>query len=206
VALRWPTLWVRPLLTDRHVGSPQDVSHQLRPMLERNCSLWQGMAAHFDADSGSSAGVYLNAIAVEGWHSPVSDNKWTGQLERTAQALPVLAWQEAGAAHLVLLRHLPEGWGAAQLFAVSRRRDGWFDRYGFISCDDGRTDAARVGERHHLKGEKEQLVGEVLTELDLHRPPCAALLANRAYHLIAALAYDLMAAIKLLDLNDDCQG
>jgi len=31
-------------------------------------------------------------------------------------------------------------------------------------------------------------------------------MANQVYYLIAALAYDLMVAIKLLDLNDDCQG
>lgn len=206
VALSWQTLWVGPLLTDSHVGSPKDVSDQLLPMLERNRCLWQGMKAHFYADSGSSAGVYLNAIAAEGWHYTVSYNKWTGPLERTAQELPALAWSEKGDAHHAFLRHQPEGRNAPQLFAVSRRRDGLFDHYGFIACDDGQTDAARVGERHHLKGDKEQLFSEVLNGLDLHRPPCSALIANQIYYLIAALAYDLMVAIKLLDLNDDCQG
>ncbi len=206
VALSWQTLWVGPLLTDSHVGSPKDVSAQLRPMLERNRSLWKGLNAHFYADSGSSAGTYLNAIAAEGWHYTVSYNKWTGPLERTAQALPPLAWKASAEAHHALLRHQPEGRSGPQLFAVSRRRDGLFDRYGFIACDDGQTDAARVGERHHLKGEKEQLFSEVLNGLDLHRPPCSALRANQVYYLIAALAYDLMVAIKLLDLNDDCQG
>ena len=47
-----------------------------------------------------------------------------------------------------------------------------------------------MGQRHHLKGEKEQLFGEVLNGLDLHRPPCSALRANQVYYLIAALAYD----------------
>lgn len=206
VALSWQTLWVGPLLTDSHVGSPKDVSDQLVPMLERNRSLWKGMKAHFYADSGSSAGHYLNAIAAESWHYTVSYNRWTGPLERTAQELPPLAWQESGAARHAFLRHQPEGRKSPQLFAVSRRRDGLFDRYGFIACDDGQTDAARVGERHHLKGEKEQLFSEVLSGLDLHRPPCSALIANQVYYLIAALAYDLLVAIKLLDLNDDCQG
>lgn len=75
LALSWQTLWVGPLLADSHVGSPKDVSDQLLPMLARNRSLWQGAAAHFYADSGSSAGVYLNAIAAEGWHYTVSYNK-----------------------------------------------------------------------------------------------------------------------------------
>lgn len=206
VALSWQTLWVGPLLTDSHVDRPADVSDQLLPMLERHRSLWQGVNAHFYADSGSSAGHYLNAIAAEGWHYTVSYNRWIGPLERTAQALPARVWQASGETYHAFLRHQPEGRNAPQLFAVSRSRDGLFDRYGFIACDDGQTDAARVGERHHLKGEKEQLFSEVLTGLDLHHPPCAALIANQVYYLIAALAYDLMVAIKLLDLNDECQG
>ena len=96
LALSWQTLWVGPLLADSQVGSPADVSGQLLPMLGRNRSLWQGQAAHFYADSGSSAGHYLDAIAAEGWHYTVSYNKWTGPLERTAQALPSLAWKENG--------------------------------------------------------------------------------------------------------------
>jgi len=206
LALSWQTLWVGPLLTDSHVGRPGDVSDQLLPMLARHRDLWQGRPAHFYADSGSSAGAYLNAIAAEGWHYTVSYNKWTGPLERTAQVLPAAAWQAVGQAHHAFLRHQPEGRSGPQLFAVSRRREGLFDTYGFIACDDAQSDAARVGERHHLKGEKEQLFSEVLNGLDLHRPPCSALLANQIYYLIAALAYDLMIAIKLLDLSDDCQG
>jgi hypothetical protein len=206
VALSWQTLWVGPLLTDSHVGRPADVSDQLRPMLERNRSLWKGKAAHFYADSGSSAGVYLDAIAAEGWHYTVSYNKWTGPLERTAAALPAIAWKANGETQHAFLRHQPEGRSAPQLFAVKRWQDGLFARHGFIACDADQTDAARVGERHHLKGDKEQLFGEVLNGLDLHRPPCSALIANQIYYLIAALAYDLMVAIKLLDLSDDCQG
>lgn len=206
VALSWQTLWMGPLLADSHVGSPKDVSDQLLPMLERNRSLWKGSKAHFYADSGSSAGVYLNAIAAEGWHYTVSYNKWTGPLERTAQALPAMVWKENGETHHAFLRHQPEGRNAPQLFAVSRWREGLFDRYGFIACDENHTDVVLVGERHHLKGEKEQLFSEVLNGLDLHRPPCSALRANQIYYLIGALAYDLMVAIKLLDLNDDCQG
>lgn len=206
LALSWQTLWVGPLLSDSHVASPKDVSDQLRPMLERNRCLWQGHAAHFYADSGSSAGHYLDAIATEGWHYTVSYNKWTGPLERQAAALPAWVWKESGGEHHTFLRHQPEGRSAPQLYAVARRRDGLFDTYGFIACDEGQSDAALVGQRHHLKGEKEQLFSEVLNGLDLHRPPCSALIANQIYYLIAALAYDLMVAIKLLDLNDDCQG
>jgi hypothetical protein len=206
LALSWQTLWVGPLLTDSHVGSPQDVSDQLLPMLEGNRPLWQGKEAHFYADSGSSAGKYLEAIDAEGWHYTVSYNKWTGPLERTAREQPASAWKQIGEEHHALIRHQPEGRSASQLFAAVRRKADLFNTYGFIACDARQTDAARVGQRHHLKGEKEQLFSEVLSGLDLHRPPCSALMANQIYYLIAALAYDLMVAIKLLDLNDECQG
>jgi hypothetical protein len=205
-ALSWQTRWVGPLLSDSHVGRPQDGSDQLLPLLERHRDLWQGVSAHFSTDSGSSAGDYLQAIAGEGWHYTVSSNKWTSPLERTAQSLPALAWKQSGEAHHAFRRHQPEGRNSPQQFAVSRRRDGLFDPYGFIACDEGQSDAALVGERHPLKGEQEPWFREVLRGLDLHPPPCAALRANPIYYLIAALAYDLMVAIKLLDLNDECQG
>jgi hypothetical protein len=206
VALSWQTLWVGPLLCDSHLGSPGEVSDQLLPMLERNRKLWQGVRAHFYADSGSSAGVYLDAIAAEGWHYTVSYNKWTGPLERKAGELPASAWTQSGEEQHAFFRHQPAGRSAPQLYAVARRRDGLFDRLGFIACDESQTNAERVFERHHLKGEKEQMFHEVLSGLDLHRPPCLALRANQVYYLIGGLAYNLMVAIKLLDLKDDCQG
>jgi hypothetical protein len=206
LALSWQTLWVGPFLCDGQVGSPQDVSEQLLPMLERNRSFWRGQAAHFYADSGSSAGKYLDGIAAEGWHYTVSYNKWTGPLERKAEELPGSVWQRSEEEAHAFFRHQPEGRQEPQLFAVARRREGLFNQYGFVACDGGQTNAARVFERHHLKGEKEQLFKEVLGGMDLHRPPCSALAANQIYYLIAALAYDLMVAIKILDLTDAVQG
>jgi len=206
LALSWQTLWVGPLLVDGHLGGPGAVSDQLLPMLARNRALWQGHAAHFYADSGSSAGQYLNALAAEGWHYTVSYNKWTGPLERTAKALPATAWTAQGDAQHAFLNHQPEGCAAAHRFAVVKRKEDLFETYGFIACDQKQTDAALTGERHRLKGGKEQLFSEVLSGMDLHHPPCSALRANEIYYLIAALAYNLMAAVRVLDLNDDCQG
>lgn len=208
LALSWQTLWVGPFLADNHLGRPGHVSDQLVPMLERNRPLWRGQEAHFYADSGSSEGVHLNALAAEGWHYTVSYNRWTGPLERVAVALPAGAWQAGAQGHHAFVRHQPEGRSHPQLYAVWRWRPAGelLERYGFVACDEDQHDAVRVGERHRLKGEKEQLFSEVLSGLDLHHPPCSALRANQVYYLIATLAYDLMVAIKLLDLQDDCQG
>jgi hypothetical protein len=138
LALSWQTLWVGPLLADSHLGGPKDVSAQLLPMMERNRSLWQGHAAHFYADSGSSAGKYLNAIAAEGWHYTVSYNKWTGPLERTARELPATAWKQIGEERHTFLSHQPEGGDAPHRFATVRRKVDLFETYGFIACDPRR--------------------------------------------------------------------
>jgi hypothetical protein len=60
--------------------------------------------------------------------------------------------------------------------------------------------------RHRLKGGKEQLFKEVLRGLDLHHPPCESLTANRMFYAIAALAYNLIKAVQILYLPDECQS
>jgi len=206
LALSWQTLWVGPFLADSHIGSPKDVSDQLPSMLDRNRDLWRGHAAHFYADSGSSAGVYLNAIDAEGWNYSVSYNRWTSPLERKARELPASEWIQSAEESHALFRYQPDGRKKPQLYALTRWKADLFEQFGFIACHDGVSNAQKLAERHRLKGEKEQLFSEVLGGLDLHRPPCSALIANQVYYLIGALAYDLMTAIKILDLKDDCQG
>ena len=60
--------------------------------------------------------------------------------------------------------------------------------------------------RRLLKQEKKQLFSEVLNGLDLHRPPCAALMANQVYYLIGALACDLMVADHAAGLERQLPG
>jgi hypothetical protein len=97
------------------------------------------------------------------------------------------------------VRHTPAGSEATYEFAAVRWRAAgeMFWRYAFVVCEGGRA-AAAVLARHRLKGEKELLFKEVLRGLDLHHPPCAELQANAMFYAIAALAYDLMVAVKVL--------
>jgi len=219
LALSWQTFWFGPFLTDSQLDSPGEVSAALPAMLERNRDLWRERAAELLADSGSSAGVYLKAIGAAGFARwSVSYNKWTGPLERTAAAQPEAVWGTPQAAvwrdglpiteQHCLIRHQPEGTEQPQTFAVVRfkRADEMFWNYRFVVCEGARSDAAAVFARHKLKGEKEQLFKEVLNGLDLHHPPCAELNANQMFYAVAALAYNLMAALKLLHLPDACQG
>jgi hypothetical protein len=213
VALSWQTLWWGPLLADSVLGSPGDCSDQLPALLGANRRLWKGRRVHVYADSASSTGVYLEAIANEGataraaqWQYTVSYNKWTGPLEKKAQELPSLAWRMVEGEQFGFLRHQPDGCVEPKLFACVRRKDDLLWRYGFVACDESQGDAARVFERHALKGDKERLFSEVLSGLDLHHPPCLSLRANQMFYALAMVAYNLLQAIKLLELPDDCQG
>lgn len=219
LALSWQTFWWGPFLLEGRLGSPGDVSSALPGMLERHRSLWQGRTSDFLADSGSSAGVYLNAINAAGFtHWSVSYNKWVEPLERLAAAQPEAIWSSPlpakwrdGSAILeqhCRIRHQPEGCAQPQTFAVVRFKgaDEFFWRYRFVVCDHQRPDAAAIFARHRLKGDKENQIKEVLRGLDLHHPPCAELDANGMFYAIAALAYNILIALKLLHLPDDCQN
>jgi hypothetical protein len=218
-ALSWQTFWLGPFLLDGQLGSPGDVSSALPPMLQRHARFWKERASDFLADSGSSSAEYVRAIAGAGFtHWSVSYNKWTTVPERTAAALPENAWraalkttwrdgtevteQHAG------IRHTPGESSCTFPLAVARwkKNDEMFWRYAFVAHDERRTDAQAVMARHRLKGGKEQLFKEVLRGLDLHHPPCESLVANRMFYAIAALAYNLMKAVQLLCLPDECQS
>lgn len=219
LALSWQTLWFGPFLVDGQLGAPDDVSGALPAMLERHKILWQERACDFLADSASSSTEYLKAIDQAGFtHWSVSYNKWTTVPERTAAALPPSAWspavqttwrdgtqvseQHGG------IRHTPQERGFTFPLAVARWKKGdeLFWRYAFVAHEEGRTDAAAILARHRLKGGKEQLFKEVLRGLDLHHPPCESLVANRMFYAIGALAYNLMKAVQLLCLPEECQG
>lgn len=219
VALSWQTFWFGPWLTDAHLGSPGDVSDALPDMLERNRSLWAKQPSDFLADSGSSAAKYLQGISRAGFsHWSVSYNKWTAVLERTAAAQPEAVWSAAQPAKWrdgsaiteqhCLIRHTPEESTQTFVFAAVRfrREDEMFWNYRFVACEGSERQAPAIFARHKLKGEKEQLLKEVLRGLDLHHPPCAELNANGMFYAIAALSYNLMVAVKVLCLPEECQS
>jgi hypothetical protein len=218
-ALSWQTLWFGPFLLEGDLGSPCDVSSALPGLLQRHRPLWKDRPSDFLADSGSSSADYLQAIENAGFtHWSVSYNKWTTVPERTAAALPENAWcaalnktwrdgTEVTEQHADI-RHTPAESTFTFPLAVARwkKDDEFFWRYGFVAHDERRTDPAAILARHRLKGGKEQLFKEVLRGLDLHHPPCESLVANRMFYAIAALAYNLMKAVQLLCLPDECQS
>jgi hypothetical protein len=218
LALSWQVMWVGPFLAAQSLGGHTEPSSQLLPLLETARPLWQGQPAYFYADSASSAVKYLRAINAEGWQWSVSYNKWTTALERQAQSWPEAQWTDSTTVpwkngekiqeQYTWIKHQPEQAAEPILFAAVRSKGEkeLFWRYAFVACESGRQGSPKaVFERHHLKGHKEQLFSEVLTGLDLHHPPCAELIANQMYYAVAALAYNLLVALKLLHLPEERQ-
>ena len=219
LALSWQTMWFGPFLLEGQLGSPGDVSGALPGMLKGQRAFWQERESDFLADSGSSSAEYLKAIEQAGFtHWSVSYNKWTTVPERTAAALPETAWSAARrttwrdgtavAEQHAGIRHTPQDSEFTFPLEVARwkKDDEMFWRYAFVAHDERRSDAEAILSRHRLKGGKEQLFKEVLRGLDLHHPPCESLKANRMFYAIAALAYNLMKAVQLLCLPDECQS
>jgi len=184
-------------------------------MLEANRALWTGWNTYFYADSASSAGKYMEAVNREFGNWSISYNKWTSPLEKLCENLGDRFWSPAeetkwrnGTQHVTqyaFVRHQPEGCENPQVFAAVRHKESGglgFWEYAFVACKDlpESTSAKRVFERHRLKGDKERFFSEVLSDLDLHHPPCKRLDANNSYYLLAAFAFNAIQALKLLHL------
>lgn len=227
LALSWQVLLCGPFVADQILGatsetkeSPasdqagKDVSSRLPELLEANASLWCKEKSYLYTDSASSAGRYLETIAHHFGAWSVSYNKWTGPLEKTAGELPDLAWSPVqqvkwrdGSEHTVQyawFRHQPAGCKQPQRFAVVRHRPTgeMFWRHAFLTAQEQEGSAQLAFERHRLKGDKERVLSELLSDLDLHHPPCANLNANRSFYTLAVLAWNVLQALKLLHLPE----
>jgi len=214
LALSWQTLWAGPFLLDQELGGFGTVAQCQQELIDAHAALWTGQKAYFYADSGSSEGRLLTHTAGAGFtHWSVSYNKWTGPLERLAAEKAELDWGDPVERNGVTetyawVVHTPEGMDRAQTFAVCRwKKEGeLFWRYAFVACEVNATRTPRaVFERHRLKGACEQHFSEVLSDLDLHHPPCLSLIANRAFYALATLAYNILTALKVLELSDEQQ-
>ena len=126
----------------------------------------------------------------------MSYNKWTGPLEAKAAELPERAWSAAQmecgrdgrehTAQYAWFRYQPGGCEIPKRFAVVRHRpDGeMFWRNAFLTANEQDGSAQLAFERYRLNGDKERVLSELLSDLDLHHPPCANLNANRSFYTI----------------------
>ncbi len=216
LALSWQTLWLGPFLLDAILDGATTVAEHQRTFLERHKERWESTASYFYADSGSSGADALMDIHAAGFAQwSVSYNKWPDALERLAKELPESAWgeketgEEGETSEYAWIKHQPGKMKKDQFFAVCRRKkaDELFYRYAFIACEDSPQRSPKaVMERHGLKGCCEQRFSEVLSDLDLHHPPCLSLVANQAFYALAMLAYNILTALKVLELPDHAQS
>jgi len=220
LALSWQVLWKGPFVLDHQLDGAGDVSEHLPALLAEHQHRWKGEKSYLYVDSGSSGARYVNAIDQAGFTRwSISYNKWTEQLEQLAAELPESQWSPGLAPapntppvaveQYAWLRHLPGECARAHLFAVVRRKapDEMFYRYGFVMCAAEEVqDPQAIFERHQLKGAKEQGFSHLLSDLDLHHPPCLDLIANQAFYAIAGLAYNVLTALRVMELPDDAQG
>ncbi len=219
-ALGWQTLWVGPFVADAILDGAADPSQHLGELLAANETLWHGQQAHFYADSASSAAEFLKKIDHAGLGTwSVSYNKWTEKLDKLAAELPESEWamepdaQDGAREGYAWVKHMPGEAQRGYRFATVRRKakDEMFWRYYYVVGDDTTEQSATrtpkmVLERHALKGGSEQGFSHLLGDLDLHHPPCEKLVANQMFYALGLLAYNLMIALRVLDLPDDCQG
>lgn len=214
LALSWQTLWAGPFLLDQELGGFKTVSECQQALVDEHERIWSENKGYFYADSGSSEGKLLTHTAEAGFLKwSVSYNKWTGPLERLAGEKPDSDWGDPADRNgttetYAWVKHMPDGMDETQTFAACRwkRLDEMFWRYAFVACEKDATRSPRaVFERHRLKGACEQRFSEVLTDLDLHHPPCLSLIANRAFYVLATLAYNILTALKVLELDDEHQ-
>lgn len=215
LALSWQTLWFGPWMLDGILDGAGDVSEHLQVLLDEHQHRWQGRPNYFYADSGSSAGKFLNRIEQADFSRwSVSYNKWTDKLDSLAAELPDSQWSPMPPAdqpqeQYTWVKHQPGECAQVEKFATVRwKQDGdllW--RYAYVACKPGEKDSPQaVFERHHLKGAKEQGFSDVLSGLDLHHPPCQNLMANQAFYALGMLAHNLLISLRVLDLPDEAQN
>ena len=213
-ALSWQTLWFGPWMLDGILDGAPDVSQHLGVLLDEHQHRWQGRANYFYADSGSSAGQFLNRIELgEFSRWSVSYNKWTDKLDRLAAELPESQWSalppvDQPQEQYTWVKHQPGECAQVERFATVRwKNEGdllW--RYAYVACKAAEQDRPQaVFERHHLKGGKEQGFSDVLSGLDLHHPPCQDLMANQAFYALGMLAHNVLISLRVLDLPDEAQ-
>lgn len=77
--------------------------------------------------------------------------------------------------------------------------DDDYDYQGWISSISDTVSAAEVVKIYRKRGNAENFIRELKNGMDLHHYPCQKILANKAFGLIAALAYNFMRFVALKD-------
>ncbi len=80
-----------------------------------------------------------------------------------------------------------------------------YDYQGWVSSIDDSMSSADVIKFYRKRGHSENFIRELKNGLDMHHYPCQKLMANKAYGIIAAFAYNFMRFMALKDNPDNPQ-
>lgn len=235
ITYSWQTLWLNGkwLLGATLDSGNVDVSQHLRPLLLETKELWHPFAetgeAHFFADSGSSAGKYLTIVSQYNWSWSISYNKWTNKLDELCTDLPSTDWGEKipatsrkGEAIIeehTWLRHQPgedclRGHDFAAVRYQAAEGGELLYRYAYVACGQANQAPAPVTKPaeaqatfawHKTKGAHEHVFTNILSDLDLHHPPCKKFEANEVWYALGAIANNLLRAVQALTMAPDLQ-
>jgi len=164
------------------------------------------LTAHVFVDSAYYDGKIVNRFEKDGMFYSMTVNKATEPLLEEAENLPEESWTKGEYKvdeEYSEFIYEPDGWDEPRRYVVVRfKKEGeLFWRYAFRLTNRLDLSPEEVFGLHRCKGEHETYIGELLNEYGLHHPRMAAFDANEAYYLIAALAYNLIIALKMLVLD-----
>lgn len=225
--LLWATVFAGPFIASQAIARegeseqtlirrmlPGVVEKVLKPLRLKNRALLLADSLHGD-------GPTLDAVEGLGLHYVVGASKLS-ETERVLREQPASQWFEEGpnakrrwseSALCVCWIRCGE-WEEKRLL-VGRRvvREGeMFPTYYGVTTDLREKDlgvtstldfARRIWRLYDAKGRMELSYQDLLTDLDLHHPPCREHIRNSGFYALATLAHTLGAAVKLMGSRCD---
>lgn len=156
----------------------------------------------------------VNNMRQNKWKYIICANQYRQKLERMADEQPEEQWSDTGAdaargwteSAVLLMTHLPEGWGKPVTVVARRyRKEGEIvDRYSFLytnlSSDDfAKSKTSKIGlasfiwQLYGTKQGRENNFKCFLSDLGMHNPPSGRLGATQAFATLAAVAANVHA-------------
>jgi hypothetical protein len=212
-------LWAGPFPLELGIDGPEALFGDKLDLLHRYRHLWNDTACHFFSDTDGCTGEQMTEVRKGGFTQwSVRNLAWREQLWKIAAGLPEAAWfgnvrrLHGITENYARIYHTLEGTSLPQAFAVARWRGSQVDapwQYVFLACEPG---SAREPEdifayhRMRGKGEEEDHAIPFFTELGLRHPPCRSLIANQAFYALATIAWNILMALRVLEMPDRAQG
>jgi hypothetical protein len=210
-------LWAGPFQLELGLDGTEAVLGDKLELMRRYRHIWQDSVSHFFADTEGCSGEQMTEVRKGGFTTwSVRNPQWREQLIVPASRIPEQVWtgkikRVAGVVEsYVRFAHMLEGTTLPQIFAAARRRasgNGSPWQYNFLACEPGSArELEAVFAFHRTRGEGRHHKIPYLNELGLFHPPCRSLVANQAYYALGTIAWNIVMAVKVLEMPDAMQS